>query len=111
MMFGCLLPPEYLWIHLLLWPIVYIHWQFNDNKCCITQLELYLKNNTIEDAPTVEQDHSNEYYFLRKFLADYNLDLTNEEMHIGTNILFTTSWLISLIRFLTYKKWFEKRLT
>ena len=46
MVFGCLLPPQYLWIHLLFWPIVLIHWQFNDGKCCLTQLELYLKNGT-----------------------------------------------------------------
>lgn len=108
MIFGCLLPEKYLWIHLLLWPIVYVHWQFNDEKCCLTQLELYLKYNTSrKDAPKVEHDHGEDFYFLRKLLADFNLNLTIEQMHTGTYVVFTTSWFISFIRYLVYKKWFE----
>lgn len=106
MIFGCFLPPKYLWIHLFFWPIVYLHWQFNDGKCCLTELELYLKN--VKDAPTADKDYGEEHYFIKKILADYNINLTSEEMHKGTLTLLTVSWLVSLIRFLTYKNWFSK---
>jgi hypothetical protein len=110
MIFGCLLPPKYLWIHILLWPVVLIHWQFNKGKCCLTQFELYLKHNTCrEDSPTVENDHGGDYYFVKSILADVNIHLTNEQMHMGTRVLFSTTWLISLVRYLTYKEWFAKR--
>lgn len=103
MVFGCLLPQKYLLPHLLLWPIVYIHWQFNDQRCCLTQLELYLKDKT-KTAPTIQEDHGDDYYFLKSLLKDYDIELSKDHMQLGIYTLFTASWLISLVRYLKYKQ-------
>jgi hypothetical protein len=99
MSLGCFLPEKYLWLHLLLWPIVFAHWQFNDQKCCVTQLEIYLKNKKCDASPHIQDDHGNDYYFLKKLLKDFNIEMTKEDMQTGIHVLFTTSWAISLFRF------------
>jgi len=36
---GPFLPGKYLLYYLFLWPLVYIHWYFNDDRCMLTELE------------------------------------------------------------------------
>jgi hypothetical protein len=102
MFLGFLLPKKYLPFHLLVWPIVYTHWQFNDNKCILTQIELKIKNGSEKDAPSVDADHGSDYYFIKKILADFNIELTNRGMSNLTYSLFTIAWLISFIRLTCY---------
>ena len=97
MFFGCILPPKYLPLHIALWPIVYVHWQFNNNKCILTELELKMRG--IKKIPSVENDHGSDYYFMKKILSDMNISLTDHQMKYMTYILFTVSWLVSIKRY------------
>jgi hypothetical protein len=103
MFLGFLLPEKYLPFHLLVWPIVYTHWQFNDDRCILTQLELKIKNGSAKDAPFAH-DHSSDYYFMKKILADFNIELSNNAMSYFTYSLFTIAWIISFVRYTRYRK-------
>lgn len=104
MFFGCFLPAKYLPFHLVAWPLVYLHWIMNNNKCALTQLELKLRTGDSNNAPTVDKDHDGDYYFMKKLLADFNLELRDDQMASFTYGIFTVSWIISLIRYVNYKK-------
>lgn len=104
MFLGFILPEKYLPFHLLVWPIVYTHWQFNGNKCILTEIELKIKNGSAKDAPSVDTDHGSDYYFMKKILADFNIELTNSGMCYLTYSLFTIAWIISFVRYTRYRK-------
>ena len=55
---GPFLPGKYLIYYLFLWPIVYIHWHFNDGMCMLTELEY--------NSDTDFFSNINEYSFFSK---------------------------------------------
>jgi hypothetical protein len=102
--FGCILPVKYLPFHLIAWPSVYIHWKFNDNKCVLTQLEHWLKDGTcMKDAPKVGEKRDDDFYFAKKTLHDYSIDLSDEEVDKLIYIFFSLSWMISFYRYINSK--------
>ena len=102
--FGCFLPVKYLPYHLAIWPIVYIHWKFNNNKCVLTQLEAWMRDGTcMDDAPKIGvQD--DDFQFTRKVLSSLNITLTNEDLDKFIYVVFSVSWIISFYRYINHKK-------
>nr|QBK88903.1 MAG: uncharacterized protein LCMiAC01_05850 [Mimivirus LCMiAC01] len=97
--FGFLLPKKYLKFHALLWPLTYLHWKTNNDKCAVTQLEKYLKGD--KNVPTVENDHDDgDANFMKRFFKGWGINLTMRGIHTCTLIIFTVSWLITMYRLL-----------
>jgi hypothetical protein len=98
--FGCLLPKKYLPFHLASWPIVYIHWKLNDNKCILTQLEHWLKDGTsMKDAPKIGEKRDDDFYFTKKTLGNLSINLSDEDIDNLVYLVFSISWLISFYRY------------
>ncbi len=95
MILGFLLPRKYLYLFLISWPLVYIHWNLNNNKCILTEWEYKLKN--IKDVPIVNKDH--DFPFINKMLNEWNIYLSNNQIHYLIISLLTITWTIGLIRF------------
>lgn len=79
---GFLSPKKYLIFHAFFWPLLLIHWKMNDGKCILSQLE----NQNVS---------SGEWPFIRKFLK---FDISDEMIGYITYIVYTTSWIITLMR-------------
>jgi hypothetical protein len=101
MFFGCFLPKKYLPFHLLSWPLVYLHWKTNNNKCVISQIEYKLKYNTTINSPTSD-NHDDDYYFMKKIFKDIGADFSNKQLSYLTYSLFTISWIISFFRYFIF---------
>lgn len=98
--FGCILPVKYLPFHLIMWPIVYIHWKLNDNKCVLTQLEQWVKDGTsMKDVRKVGEKRDCDFYFAKKTLNDYSITVTDDDIDKLIYIIFSISWLISFYRY------------
>lgn len=98
MLFGFVLPKKYLYLHIMTWPIVYLHWQINNDKCFLTELEYKLKGIPYKSVPNSSNDH--DYPFMRRIFGDIGLNLTNEQIHSFILKYLTLAWAISLIRIL-----------
>ena len=105
--FGCFLPSKYLWIHILCWPIVRLHWYLNDDYCFLTQLEYKLKKNTIDKQLSKNSDP--EASFMKSIYENFSkTKMTNAEADVITTTIFMTAWIISITRFIYYlqHRWF-----
>ena len=98
--FGFLLPKKYLIYHLVTWPLVWFHWKTNNGYCFLTQLESRLNN---KDSPNVVEAHANssDSEFMRQLFNNIGIVISLERLHLLTEILFTTSWVISSYRYFT----------
>jgi hypothetical protein len=98
--FGFLLPKKYLIYHLVTWPLVWFHWKTNNGYCFLTQLESRLNN---KDSPNVVEAHANsgDSEFMRQLFNNIGIVISLERIHLLTEILFTTSWVISFYRYFT----------
>jgi hypothetical protein len=106
--FGCFLPSQYLWVHIICWPLVRLHWYLNDGYCVLTQLEYRLKKNTINKNANNNSDP--EASFMKNIYENFTKTrMTNEEADVITTTLFTVVWIISVTRFIYYiqGKWFH----
>jgi hypothetical protein len=91
--FGFLLPKKYLLLHLVTWPLVWLHWQLNNQKCILTEWEFNLRD---EPIPHIKDNHSP---FMKKFFRiTLGRNISNESIYYLTNIGFTIAWLITLLR-------------
>lgn len=92
---GPFLPGKYLIYYLFLWPVIYLHWYFNDGVCMLTEIEYSL-----------DKQHYNgldEYIFNSKSgffatLGKFKLDFLNANLNYYRTIL----WIIVFIRALIY---------
>jgi hypothetical protein len=101
MFFGVLLPEKYLLYFVITWPFIYIHWQLNNNRCILTELEYYLDNKPY--PPTIDKDH--DYPFMKSVLGDFGISMDDENIHYGVMYGLTILWIIGMIRyFKLYKK-------
>lgn len=101
MLFGFLLPQKYLYLHLIAWPAVYLHWQLNNDKCFLTELEYTLKDIEYDKIPKSKDDH--DFPFMRRiFNDDLGLQLTDLQIHTYILKYLTIVWFVSLIRIMFY---------
>ena len=97
---GPFLPGKYLIYYLFLWPLVYIHWYFNDDRCMLTELEY----NTDTDFFS----SFNEYSFFSKdsiFSVFKKIDIFFDSEHSFNKSLDkirTTLWIVAFIRAVIY---------
>ena len=97
---GPFLPGKYLLYYLFLWPIVYIHWYFNDNRCMLTEIEY---NNDTDYFSSI-----NEYSFFSKdvifsSLKKFDIFFTNEySFNALLDKIRTILWIIAFIRAVIY---------
>jgi hypothetical protein len=94
LIFGFLLSKNYLIYHIIFLPVTYIHWMTNNDKCFLTDLEYKLKN---KDSPYT---HDNANPFMKRFFSKFGINLTDDNTYKLTMILFVSSWLISLYKYM-----------
>ena len=99
---GPFLPGKYLIYYLFLWPVTYIHWYFNDNKCMLTEIEY-----------NVDRQHYNginEYIYNSKgkflsFLNKINIFFPNfDSFDNWSNNYRSILWIIAFFRAVIYYK-------
>ena len=87
---GFILPTNYLIIYLCCWPLIYLHWHFNDDKCILTQ---------IEDRMRGKNYTHNVYISNMRRLQKYGIEISYNESRAlilcGTSII----WLIAFYRY------------
>jgi hypothetical protein len=79
MLFGFLLPINFIHIHTIFLPMVFLYWKLNDDKCILTEIEYKLINIDYVDTENI-LDTTNtlierNYPFMKKYLV--NLVLIN----------------------------------
>jgi len=89
---GFLLPYSFLSFYIITWPSIYLHWQFNNGHCILTQLEYYLDDKPLPQ--TVETD----IVFLKNLLNYLNIKIPNIIINYS-NIYITIFWIIACIRY------------
>jgi len=94
--FGFLLPSKYLIIYVLFWPLIYLHWQLNNNNCYLTELQYKLENKPLQ--VTTE----NNYPFVKGVLNNIGIKMNDNNIHKLVIYGITFLWLIGFIRFLLY---------
>lgn len=101
--FGVFVPKKYLIYFLFVWPIVFIHWQTNSNRCVLTELEYWLEGKPYPKSQTnsanvLKADPPSP--FIRKITGTLFDGFTDGELHKTILGLFTLFWVIGLIRYL-----------
>ena len=96
MIFGFLLPSKYLIIYVLFWPLIYLHWQLNNNNCYLTELEYKLENKPLPSS----REHN--YPFVKGVLNNIGIKMNDANIHKLVIYGITFLWLIGFIRFLLY---------
>ena len=102
MVFGFILPKKYLKFHLLTYPLIWLHWKLNNNKCFLTELEYKLKGIKYEDTPSYNKDH--DFPYMRKIFNEFGLYPSDESIHQVVMATILVSWLISFTRLFIIKK-------
>lgn len=99
MAIGFLFPSNFLFYFLFLWPGIYLQWQINNNRCILTDLEYYL------DGKTPPPGNNYEFPFIKKQLANLNIQLKND-MQIYYFLIYglTVFWIIGFIRYMYNRK-------
>lgn len=100
MIYGFILPKPFLKYYLFLWPLTWLHWQFNNDKCFLTQMEYRFKGIK-EESPISSKDHN--YPFMRKLYSKFNINLSDDQIHTFIIMKINIFWLIGVMRYLKYK--------
>ena len=93
LLFGCLVPQKFLWVHALFWPLVFLHWQLNNGNCILSDLQkkagdLQLKSN------------EGSWPYVRGLLANfgYTSNIQDNQIRDAIYTVYTVSWAVSLYR-------------
>lgn len=97
MFFGVFLPKKYLLYFIIVLPFVHIHWQFNNHKCILTELEYYLDGKP--PPPTVDKQET--YPFMKDTFSELGMNLTDQEIYYVIMYGYTFVWIIGMIRYFT----------
>jgi hypothetical protein len=90
--FGFLTPYPYLWIHFFYLIIILIQWIIYNNRCILTDLDVYINEGTIIDD-------NNNYSLMNIFYKKIGIELSEKQLivisYIGIHImLLITSYRI-----------------
>ena len=101
---GVFLPSKYLIYYIFLWPVVYFHWYFNDNKCMLTELESHFDIK----YPNVNiHEEVSHYKYIEIFEGLKKINIYFDNIDSFTSYVYTIVmifWVVSLIRLLNYYK-------
>jgi hypothetical protein len=102
MTIGFIFPYDYLIYYLPLWPIVWLHWQLNNNVCVLTEIEYIIRNNHTK-APSLFDTDGHIYF--REFIKLFGIkQMSNNTAHNIVIIIVSLAWLIGYIRYYKLKK-------
>ena len=99
---GVFLPEKYLFLYIIAWPLTYIHWQFNGQRCILTQLEYFLDNKSI--PPKIDEDP--DAPFMKSILSEIGIKMSDSEIHYTVCYSNTILWSIGVIRYFRLYKLF-----
>jgi hypothetical protein len=94
MLFGFILPKQYLLYHLLSFPIIYLHWMTNNNKCILSELEHYLKGTKYDNES---------YEYVKKLYSELGFNIPKNKVslvfytHLGISFVISIFRLINII--------------
>ena len=106
---GFLLPPQYLWIHLCVWPSIRVHWLFNDNNCILGQIELDLARQ-LNIQPSILTTRpgtmrEKELRLTRTLISHLGFDeqkFHDRDLERLPITILTLSWMISFVLYMVY---------
>lgn len=91
---GAFIAKKYLILFIFAWPLLFLHWQTNNNKCICTQIEAWLDNQ--EDCLNQYED----FPFITRMLNFLNIEIKGKKTKY---YIFCTSltffWLIGMYRY------------
>jgi hypothetical protein len=93
---GALLPKKYLIYFIFGWPLLYLQWILNDNKCLLTQVEYWLAND-----PRPVPNYHYDFVISRTdpFFKFFNIKIDNELINFYCYFILIFCWLIGTYRY------------
>ena len=92
--FGAFLPKKYLIFFVFAWPILYLHWYTNNDRCFFTQIECWLDKQPYCSKPAAE------YPFVTKMLSYVNIEIKSKQhKKYAINAMLSFFWLIGIYRY------------
>ena len=85
-LFGCFLPLNYIKYHLFMFPIIYIQWKLNNNRCILTDIECVFLHTS--QKPLWEN--------IQTYINTYNIN--NDQITIIFLVILITGFIISSLR-------------
>ena len=100
LIFGFFIPDKYLIYYLIIWPAIYIHWLFNDDKCMLTDIENKLNDNHYNNVDEYRYKNYNNFFKQLKKYSIYfdNIDDFTTKIYTIASIL----WVIGFFRLLIF---------
>ena len=103
LIFGFFIHDKYLIYYLIIWPAIYIHWLFNDDRCMLTEIEYILNDNHYNN---IDEYRYNQYNRFLKQLKKYNIYFDNvDNIDDYTTKIYTIAsilWVIGFFRLLIF---------
>jgi hypothetical protein len=97
---GPFLTGKYLIYYLFLWPAIYFHWYFNDNKCMITEIEYNIDKNFFSNIDEYRHYSKSKFFSI---LNKVNIIFTNfDSFDNFLNYYRSILWIIVFIKALIY---------
>ena len=104
LIFGIFLPPKYLIYYLFLWPAVYFSWQFNNNRCMLTELESQFDPRHLNLNEHEEVRH---YKYIEIFENLKKIDIYFDNIESFNSYVYNIImivWVVGVIRLINYYK-------
>lgn len=110
---GPFLPGKYLIYYLFLWPVIYVHWYFNDDKCMLTEIEYNIDRQHYNGINEYNFHSKSRFFSILNKLNIFfpNFDSFNNWLDYYRSIL----WIVVFIRALIFyrkdiaKGWIETK--
>ena len=92
---GAFMPKKYLLLFIFAWPLLYLHWKTNNNRCICTQIECWL------DEQSYCLDQYEDFPFMTLLLDFLNIEIKgNKTKYYIFCTILTFFWLIGMYRFI-----------
>lgn len=94
---GFLMPDRFLFYYILCWPSIYVHWQFNNQRCILNDIKYYL------DDKIPPPGNKDEYPYIQKQLLNIGIKAQNVHIHYFYMYGISAFWMIGLLRYIYIK--------
>lgn len=93
LLFGCLAPQKFLWVHALFWPLVFLHWHFNNGICIVSDLQKKAGDQQLKT-------NEGSWPYIRGLLSNFvdTRAISDTQIHVAIYTIYTVSWAVSLYR-------------
>jgi hypothetical protein len=90
-LFGWLLPRNYLIYYIFLYPLLLLHWKSNNGNCILTDWWIKLSGKDYR------KDSKNP--FMSKMFKKYGINLTDKQTTFLLDYVYKITWLIAVLRY------------